>query len=568
MKNTKTTKRALGTAVVALLICFTMLIGTTYAWFTDVVTSSNNIIKTGTLDAVVTWSDKYTTAEEDWYDVEDPDTNALFEYELWEPGYTAVRYLKVANVGSLAFKYKLVIVVNGETDEGAANAVKLADVIDVYYASEKVDVPNRDLDNNANLTKVGTLSDVIAGTSVVEGVLLAGQTDSANYGTIVLKMQESAGNEYQNLSVGTSFDLMLFATQYTYEEDSFDHLYDEQAAFPAFGSDSANANNPADYEPEGLRMRLDVMNQSNGGHAKLATFHVWPESLVDRDEDIQITVKQTDTLSGNITLDDGQSTQNYEISVTNLKAGNTKPVNVTLRIGANKNFVALYHKDTLINASYDAIEGNLVFETTDFSPFTVVLADEPAQINPDLPNATIENITVQQPAEGYEYGYVGADFNGLTLVDAEKLDAVYKITAHETPEEAELNKYADWKCDFFVKVNKDIAVNSIILAGQYDAFLSNWVAFSNPIEIEGETYIPLLLLVSGGWTYEDIVKGVGTFNCGVKDADGSLAANDVTFTVQLRLVNPEIDDLQNPAEGEYIVIDEVSYNFATGTSSK
>ena len=125
MKNTKTTKRALGTAIVALLICFTMLIGTTYAWFTDVVTSSNNIIKTGTLDAVVTWTDKPGSAEDTWFDVQNSDP--IFNYELWEPGYVAVRQLKVANVGTLAFKYKLVIVVNGEP-------VQDGDVIHVRFS--------------------------------------------------------------------------------------------------------------------------------------------------------------------------------------------------------------------------------------------------------------------------------------------------------------------------------------------------------------------------------------------------------------------------------------------------
>lgn len=566
--NNKTTKRALVSSVVALLICFTMLIGTTYAWFTDVVTSSNNIIKTGILDAVVTWTDKPGSAEDTWKDVQ-TDSTPVFDYKLWEPGYVAVRQLKVANNGTLAFKYKLQIIAKGTISD--ENGVRLSDVIDVYYAPSKVDVPNRDLENNPNLEYVGTLSEFVLGEVSVNGVLLAGESNSVDYATIVLKMQESAGNEYQNLSVGTSFDIMLFATQYTYEEDSFDNQYDAGADFPAFGSDSANANNPDDYEakPDGWRIRFDIMNQSNGGTSKLATAYVWPESIADSDEDVQITVKQTDTLSSSsITLDDGQTTQNYEITATNIKEGNTKPINVTLRIGTNKNFVALYHKDTLIEASYDHIEGNLVFETTNSSPFTVVLADEPVDEFPGLPDATIENITNQQPAEGFTYGYAGTNYQGLTLVDPGKIDSVYKITANETPEEAEANKYADWKCDFFVKVDKDIAANSIILAGQYEEFLSDWIAFSNPVDIEGETYIPLLLLVSNGWTYEEIVKGVGTFNCGVKDADGSLAANDVTFTVQLRLVNPEAQDLQNPADGEYIVIDEVSYNFATGTSTK
>lgn len=228
MKNTKTTKRALVISVVALFICFTMLIGTTYAWFTDVVTSSGNIIKAGTLDAVVTWTADFDAAEDTWNNVQADGADPIFGYELWEPGYATACYLKVKNDGTLAFKYKVQIITEGPlADE---NGIKLSDVIDVYYASEKVAVSDRDLDNNAGLTKIGTLSDIIAGTVAIDDVLLAGEAD---YATLVLKMQEDAGNEYQDLSVGTSFDIVLFATQYTSEADGFNNQYDADAEFPA-----------------------------------------------------------------------------------------------------------------------------------------------------------------------------------------------------------------------------------------------------------------------------------------------------------------------------------------------
>ena len=50
MSNKKTTKRALLTSVMALMLCFAMLTGTTFAWFTDTETSANNRIVAGTLD--------------------------------------------------------------------------------------------------------------------------------------------------------------------------------------------------------------------------------------------------------------------------------------------------------------------------------------------------------------------------------------------------------------------------------------------------------------------------------------------------------------------------------------
>ncbi|MBE5731264.1 MAG: hypothetical protein E7350_04880, partial [Clostridiales bacterium] len=50
MKTKKTVKKALLSSVVALVVSFTMLLGTTFAWFTDSAESKGNIIQTGTLD--------------------------------------------------------------------------------------------------------------------------------------------------------------------------------------------------------------------------------------------------------------------------------------------------------------------------------------------------------------------------------------------------------------------------------------------------------------------------------------------------------------------------------------
>ena len=57
MTNAKSTKKALIASVLSLVLCFTMLLGTTFAWFTDSVTSSNNIIKAGNLDVEMYWAD-------------------------------------------------------------------------------------------------------------------------------------------------------------------------------------------------------------------------------------------------------------------------------------------------------------------------------------------------------------------------------------------------------------------------------------------------------------------------------------------------------------------------------
>ena len=99
----KTTKSALFTSSISLLLCFAMLLGTTFAWFTDSVTSANNIIKSGKLDVEMHWADgtKGVPANDsaDW---KDASTGAIFNNQLWEPGYTEVRHIKITSLNSVS----------------------------------------------------------------------------------------------------------------------------------------------------------------------------------------------------------------------------------------------------------------------------------------------------------------------------------------------------------------------------------------------------------------------------------------------------------------------------------
>ena len=93
------TKKSLLMSVLSLFLCFSMLIGSTFAWFTDSVTSGSNVIQSGNLDLDV----QYTLDGETWNDLDG--AKDLFQKDLWEPGHTEVVALKVTNKGSLALKY-------------------------------------------------------------------------------------------------------------------------------------------------------------------------------------------------------------------------------------------------------------------------------------------------------------------------------------------------------------------------------------------------------------------------------------------------------------------------------
>ena len=155
----KKTNRSLTTSMISLLLCFAMLLGTTYAWFTDVAFSTGNIILTGNLDLEMYWSNKRLEVDSDeWALVND---DPIFTYDNWEPGYTDVKYVKIENAGNLALQWRLSI-------EAQGRVTTLADVVDVYYINPITEA----LTTLADKDSVGVLSNVINMRKYTSGVLL------------------------------------------------------------------------------------------------------------------------------------------------------------------------------------------------------------------------------------------------------------------------------------------------------------------------------------------------------------------------------------------------------------
>ena len=214
-------KKQLIASIVAIALCFTSLIGTTFAWFTDSVTSSGNVIKTGKLDVEL----YYAEGTEDPANANWNNANGVAVYkaaQLWEPGYTDAKHFKIANEGTLALKYQLAIIPTGEVSE-------LAEVIQVYlYEIADTDANATQIADRDDVDEgmyVGTLAEVIK-RGIKQGSLEAGCDYTT---TIVFKMDKDAGNEYQEKSIGDDFKIQLLATQYTSEDDSWGNDYDADA---------------------------------------------------------------------------------------------------------------------------------------------------------------------------------------------------------------------------------------------------------------------------------------------------------------------------------------------------
>ncbi len=230
MTNRVSTKRALALSLLSMLLCVSMLIGSTYAWFTDTATTAVNKIQAGTLDVALEMSTDHGVT---WKNAEGKTLNFMTTDNrkeiLWEPGCTySLPELRVVNKGNLSLKYEIVIT-------GIDGDAELNDAIEWTLPAEKT------------------------------GNLVAGATSA----TIAISghMKENAGNEYQGKSI-EGIAITVYATQYTGESDSNGNTYDENA--------------PIVY-PEGVTAESFGSNVAVDGEGNyFASFKTAMESVADK----------------------------------------------------------------------------------------------------------------------------------------------------------------------------------------------------------------------------------------------------------------------------------------------
>ena len=210
--NQKATKRALLTSVMALVMCVVMLVGTTFAWFTDTASTGVNKIQAGNLkvDIIGAGSENHVSMLSfTKAGVTDAEAGAEI---LWEPGCRYVTEdFRIANKGNLALKWK------AQVNKGATAANEgnfdLLDVIDFYLVKgtgeSQTETPLNEFTGNLKKTET---SDVY----YIKGV-----------------MQTTAGNDYQGLTLN-GITITVYATQDTVENDSFNNQYDADAGTDEF----------------------------------------------------------------------------------------------------------------------------------------------------------------------------------------------------------------------------------------------------------------------------------------------------------------------------------------------
>lgn len=466
-------KRALFQSVLALILCLSMLVGTTFAWFTDSVTSGSNIIQAGNLDIGMEWTNDL--ANPNWQDASE---DAIFNYENWEPGYTDLKYLRITNEGNLAFQYQLTFdlpdtttgtVMDGGSDPGsngiaggivgdggdisnvgnsgditaeggtpstpAADALKLAEAIDVYYLNATNEPFATREEAMEKLVRVGTLSDLLHGRlAAATGVLLPEESlfsknaelpatlnpdTGSTTACIMLKMREDAGNEYMDCSAGGGFCVKVLATQYAYEEDAFGSDYDTKAAediFPAF-TGTMGGTGSVEVGTDGK-----TTGEATIGGAKIPA----GVQVTEGTTELTVSITEKSGSDANVQLRENEAMRSLDVHIEGVSADNTVPIIVdlgqVLAEGFNQGNVTLYHVEN--GAASEMSQVKSLSELDAHNEFYY----DPATGNTTVAMATFSEVAVVADMENawngeFDYSWYMGRSTDYTIANADQLAA-------------------------------------------------------------------------------------------------------------------------------------------------
>ncbi len=198
MTNAKTTKRAFFASVLSLLLCASMLIGTTFAWFTDTDTLTMGNIVAGTLNIEIVDADGNEKTDA----LRFLDANGGSDI-LWEPGVTfRTEEFSIKNNGSLNLKFKL------EINNTEVSYNKLNEAISFSL-----------IDKDGANVALNTMQDILLAPNAVNGPY-----------RIEATMDADAGNQYQGLTL-EGVSITVYAAQVAAESDSNGSDYDADAPY-------------------------------------------------------------------------------------------------------------------------------------------------------------------------------------------------------------------------------------------------------------------------------------------------------------------------------------------------
>ena len=347
MSNTKLTKHALIVSIMAMLLCVAMLVGTTFAWFTDTASTAVNKIQAGTLDVDLEMYDGANWVSAEGKTLQFKVNGAIpaaGTQILWEPGCTyELPALRVVNKGNLALKYKVIITgINGDAT--------LNDVID------------------------WTIGTVALGT---EQYLAVGAN---NEFTIKGHMQETAGNEYQGLSID-GIGITVIATQDTVEFDRTTDQYDKDALYPVLAPVLNNTDSIGFANTPGTETQIANDKAVSTIPASTEIYENTSDSTPitpAADGELQRVLKTTASSADSVTYDIGFKYVSGGTATEVHKFGNVVENIIQLSTGLEE--VKVTHNGTAMTEattkadgtySYDAVTGKLYIYSSTYSSYTI-----------------------------------------------------------------------------------------------------------------------------------------------------------------------------------------------------
>ncbi len=380
MNNKRATKRALLTSVMALVMCVVMLVGTTFAWFTDTASTGVNKIQAGNLDIELAYKNTYipdgTPILDGGFAAVTEKTKVFDEDALWEPGHVEYVVLKIRNAGTLALKYKLGINIANETGSTNVygNQFNLSNYI--KFAVLEGDKTKGDFDRDALVTAAAAADNhaLSAGYTDEDHLVPLGKENatsgdaSEKIVTLVVWMPTNVGNEANyDAAVAKApvinLGINVAATQYTYEKDSFDEKYDEDAAYPVVVSNQKQVNdaitNAANKKativmPANTKFTLDSGIAHEGDKSRDITF------VGDDSQTVDVITNAVSAEGGQLNYQRGSSFT-YENLTIQAGEGNFDGIvcnELTFKDCTIKGKLTLFGKATFINCVFDNTMAN------------------------------------------------------------------------------------------------------------------------------------------------------------------------------------------------------------------
>ncbi len=416
--------RSLVLVLMMIVLCATIIVGSTMAYYTDEVPASENLVTSGDLEVKFEWADKLG---EGWQDA--ASAGPIFNQTHWEPNFTTVKYIRVSNPGDMPFQYELNVVPTLVPENG----VNLMDVIDVYFGVVDENTPAITAANYADeLQKVGNLTALLknengAGYGIVlpkdaKGTLPQGAVAYNESVTvcIALHMQHTAGNEYMNRSVGEGFNVQLAATQYTYD-DAFGTLFSGGAQLPEV--EYATSKTVSVTPDQNGCVPYDIVFESDTGVIAVVPKGARMEQGATQ---LILIVYPKAKSDANLTLSENEQVKAWEVEVEGLADDNTVPVRFTLpeamQKGLNIGNYSLYHVENGVSVPMTRVEE--ITASSAHNSFSY----NPATGDMGLALATFSEIAIVSDTtkawEGkFDNTWYDADATELTIANADQLAA-------------------------------------------------------------------------------------------------------------------------------------------------